>query len=355
LTLRFGLMFFASHPGGTARERYATTLAAAALADAAGLAAVWTPERHFDGFGGAFPNPAVMSAALVAATERIQIRAGSLISPVHHAVRIAEDWSVVDNLGGGGRVGVSFGSGWNANDFVLAPDRYDDRRAVMARQIEEVRTLWRGGALTLPNPRGVATEIRLHPRPVSPELPIWVTSSGNPETFERAGALGAHLLTHLIGQNLDELAGKLARYRKARARAGLDPAAGVVSLMLHTFVDDDGDRARALTREPFREYLRSAVVLERKSAGGGGTISGGHALPAESIPDDLIEELLDVTYERYVRDAALIGSPDELVGYLRGLAEIGVDEIAALIDFGPTDEQILAHLPMLFRLAERVA
>jgi natural product biosynthesis luciferase-like monooxygenase protein len=352
--MRFGLMFFASHPGGTARERYATTLAAARLADEAGLAAVWTPERHFAEFGGAFPNPAVLSAAVVTATSRLQVRAGSLISPLHNTVRIAEDWSVVDNLGGGGRIGVSFGSGWNANDFVLAPDRYDDRREVMVRQIEQVRTLWQGDPLTLDNPRGVATEIRLHPRPVSPELPVWVTSSGNPATFDQAGALGANLLTHLIGQDVDELADKLVRYRKAREAAGFDPAAGVVSLMLHTFVDEDHDRARALTRQPFREYLRSAVVLERTSAGGGGTISGGHRLPTDDIPADLVEELLDVTYERYVDDAALIGSPDRLTGLVHRLDRIGVDEIAALVDFGPTDTQLLDHLPALFRLARDV-
>ncbi len=230
-----------------------------------------------------------MSAAIAASTNRIEVRAGSLVAPLHNTIRIAEDWSVIDNICDG-RIGVSFGSGWNVNDFVIAPDRYDTRRQWMFDQIDMVRALWRGEAIEMPNPLGKPTPIRLYPRPHSPELPIWITSSGDPVTFEAAGSRGANLLTHLIGQDLDQLAAKLSRYRKARGDAGFDPASGTVSLMLHTFVDDAGDRARTLTRAPFREYLRSAVVLERKSAIGGGTISGGHALPSDEIPDDLLED-----------------------------------------------------------------
>ena len=56
-------------------------------------------------------------------TERIEIRAGSVVLPLHNPIRCAEDWSVVDNLSNG-RVGLSFASGWHANDFALAPDNF---------------------------------------------------------------------------------------------------------------------------------------------------------------------------------------------------------------------------------------
>src|SRR5213078_4517214 len=115
----------------------------ARFADRHGFAAVWTPERHFHPFGGLYPNPSVTGAAVAVATERVRIRAGSVVAPLHHPLRIAEEWSVVDNLSGG-RVGISFASGWQPNDFVLAPDSYTDRKNIMLRGIEEVRRLWRG-------------------------------------------------------------------------------------------------------------------------------------------------------------------------------------------------------------------
>ena len=104
---------------------------------------MWTPERHFHEFGGLYPNPALTSAAVAVVTERIEIRAGSVVLPLHNPIRVAEDWSVVDNLSNG-RVGLSFASGWHANDFALAPENFERRRELMAEGIETVRALWRG-------------------------------------------------------------------------------------------------------------------------------------------------------------------------------------------------------------------
>ena len=106
----FGIMFFSSGDRPAGQQPYRLLTEVARRADAAGFTSLWTPERHFGEFGGLFPNPAVTSAALATITEHIQLRAGSLISPLHHVVRIAEEWSVVDNLSGG-RAAISFGAG----------------------------------------------------------------------------------------------------------------------------------------------------------------------------------------------------------------------------------------------------
>ena len=65
------------------------------------LGDVWTPERHLHAFGGLFPSSSVISAALAASTQRIRIRAGSVVLPLHSPIRVAEEWSVVDNLSTG--------------------------------------------------------------------------------------------------------------------------------------------------------------------------------------------------------------------------------------------------------------
>ncbi len=347
--LQFGIMFFAAgdaDPQQTCR----TVLDTARVADRHGLTAVWTPERHFDEFGGVFPNPALSCAALATATEHLQLRAGSLIAPLHNTVRIAEEWSAVDNWSGG-RVAVSFGSGWNANDFALAPDQYEQRHRVMLEQLETVRTLWAGGEIELPNGAGKPFGVRLHPRPVQSELPIWITSSGNPRTFQDAGRLGANVLTHLIGQTFEGLAEKVRLYREARRDAGLVPEAGTVTLMLHTHLDESAEAARARSRGPLREYLRSAVKLELKAAQGGGSISGGHVVPDDEIDADLLEELLDATCDRYLRDGSLIGSPDTCREMVERTASSGVDEVACLVDFGVPSEHIPATVPLIARLA----
>jgi natural product biosynthesis luciferase-like monooxygenase protein len=349
----FGLMFFFSVDEHARSNKYRLLIEAARFADEHGFCCVWTPERHFHKFGGLFPNPAVTAAALAMITRRLQIRAGSLISPLHDTLRIVEEWAVVDNLSGG-RAAISFGSGWNVNDFVLFPDRYAARHAVMYEQIETVKRLWAGGQVALTNSLGHEIEVTTYPAPVQAELPIWLTSSGNVETFVTAGRLGANLLTHLIGQDLTLLAEKIARYRAARAEHGFDPDGGKVSLMLHTFLGADRDRVKSRVREPFREYLRSAVSLEEVAARGGGVISGGHKIEPHDIPPGVLEELLDLTFERYFQTAALMGTVEDCRRLVLQLADIGVDEIACLIDFLDDHDAVMESLGHLATLRASV-
>lgn len=347
----FGVMFFSSvDRAGSAK--YDLLLRAARFADSHEFSSVWTPERHFHPFGGLFPNPAVTSAALATITSRVQLRAGSLISPLHHTLRIAEDWAVVDNLSNG-RVAISFGSGWNVNDFVCFPERYQTRQQVMFEQIDLVRRLWRGERIVMPNSFGKDVEIAIYPKPVQAELPFWVTSSGNIETFKSAGKAGANVLTHLIGQDPGQLGAKIAAYRQAWDAAG-HPGRGIVSLMLHTFMGERLDDVRATVHTPFREYLRSALSLEQLAAVGGGAISGGHKIAAQDLPPDMVEDLLDVTFERYFEGGSLMGTVDSCEAMVQRLTDAGVDEAACLVDFGAGDtEAVLRSLEIVNELRDR--
>src|SRR5581483_5596004 len=134
----FGLFYFSGDEGENPQEKYRLLLEGARFADRAGFTAVWTPERHFHRFGGLYPNPSVTGAALAAVTEHLEIRAGSVVLPLHDPIRVSEEWAVVDNLSRG-RAGISFASGWHSNDFVFAPGNYAERRQVMLQRIEIFR------------------------------------------------------------------------------------------------------------------------------------------------------------------------------------------------------------------------
>ncbi|MFI2618397.1 MupA/Atu3671 family FMN-dependent luciferase-like monooxygenase [Streptomyces sp. NPDC018584] len=338
--LKFSLFYFANTAGDKDRP-YRFLMETARQADRLGFAAVWTPERHFHDFGGIYPNPSVLGSALAAVTERVQIRAGSLVLPLHHPVRVVEDWSVIDNLSGG-RVGISFATGWHGTDFVIAPEKYEDRRQYTWDTIPVVRKLWRGEEVTLPGPKGTEITPTPYPRPVTPELPIWITASGNPDTYVQAGRLGANILTGLIGTETEQLAANIALYRKERAANGHDPATGIVSVMLHTYLEEDATAARERCREPLREYLRGYLGQQSDMVEGSGTDAGGADIEAQ----------LDFAYERYAHQTALIGSPRTVRGLLDRLAEAGVDEAACLVDFGVTLEQAQRSIDLLAGVQE---
>lgn len=337
-------LFFFSADGSAAGtgHKYRLLLEAARFADRHGFAAVWTPERHFQDFGGLYPNPAVLGAALAVATENVEIRAGSVVVPLHHPVRIAEEWSVVDNLSGG-RAAISCATGWHPTDFIVRPESYADRREIMFRTIGVLRKLWAGEAVEFATGDGGVEAVRSLPRPVRRELPIWVTSSGNADTWRRAGEVGANLLTSLGSQPFEDLEKKVRLYRRAYRRNGEGPpgAAGTVSVMLHTFLGDDLEAAREQVREPLSDYLRTHM-RQRDSF---------MDLPAITEADK--EALIPLAYAHYVEKAALIGTVASASPLVDRLAAAGVDEIACLIDFGLAHDEVMASLEHLAELARR--
>ena len=342
----FSLFYFADSERENPNAKYRLLLDGARFADEHGFAAVWTPERHFHAFGGLYPNPAVIGAALASITNRIGIRAGSVVLPLHHPARVAEEWSVVDNLSGG-RVGVSFASGWQIDDFVLAPDNYSRRASLMYEQIRIVQKLWRGEPVTLSGVDGRETEIRLLPRPLQPELPMWITAAGNIETFRSAGRIGAGLLTHLLGQDVDQLAEKIAAYREDRGAAGFDPESGSVALMLHAFVGRDLDPVREKVRDPFCRYLMQAVSLAQNLAR-----SLGEEIDFMSLEPAEQEAFVRRSFDRYFERAGLMGTPDSCLPTVERLKEIGVNEIACLIDFGVDHDSVISSLRYLNLIKE---
>ncbi len=356
--MAFSLFYFAADAGEQQRDRYRLLLEGAKFADTHGFAAVWTPERHFHEFGGLYPNPALTSAAVAAITERVEIRAGSVVLPLHNPIGIAEDWSVVDNLSNG-RVGLSFASGWHANDFALAPDNFERRRELMSEGIETIRALWRGETVSARSGDGREIEVAMFPPPVQRTPKMWITAGGSPATFENAGRLGASILTNLLVMSQDDLVANVAAYRTAYRAAG-HPGDGHVTVMLHTFVGRDVAEVKRLVREPFLDYLKTSTDLINKVqwettsfAKPGETPAPG---AASSVPDldeldpDEIAVIMDHAFERYVGSAGLFGTPESCLAQVDHLRSLGVDEIACLIDFGVDQDTVLAALEDLDEL-----
>ncbi|HEX6292024.1 MAG TPA: LLM class flavin-dependent oxidoreductase [Herpetosiphonaceae bacterium] len=343
--MRFTLFFFSDQGSQATRGKYRLLLESAKFADEHGFAAIWTPERHFQDFGGLYPNPSVLGAALATITSRIQIRAGSVALPLHNPIRVAEEWSVVDNLSDG-RVGVSFASGWHPGDFVLSPQNYASRKTIMLEYIQMIRRLWAGETVDVPGVDGETVPIRILPRPIQHRLPIWITSSGTLETFVAAGEIGANILTSLspTRQLFDELGQKIRLYREALARHGYNPRAGIVSVMLHTYLGDSEATVKEQVREPLRDYLRTYIgqfdnlPQAEKSAQAAQVSEADKAL------------LLDAVFERYFETGALLGTPQKCTALVDRLQAIGVDEIACLVDFGLDAQTVLASLPHLNEL-----
>lgn len=362
--LDVGLFYFSSDAGPSENtQRYKLLLEGAKFADSHQFSAVWTPERHFHLFGGLYPNPSVTSAAIAAVTENIAIRAGSIVMPLHNPIRVAEEWSVVDNLSGG-RVGFSFASGWHANDFSLLPENYQRRKEIMYEGIETVRKLWSGQEVTLANGEGKPFTARIYPEPVQKQPSMWITTAGNIDSFRAAGEGGFNVLTNLLGQNIEDIKEKIAAYRQGRREKG-HKGEGQVAVMVHTFVGDDVEKVREIVRGPFSEYLKTSFDLVKIAPWAfpafrqpSKTAAQDSNFDPDTLTDEDLDALLDHAFERYFETAGIFGTPASCIPLIDQLKLAGVDEVACLIDFGVDDELVLEslqYLDQLRKLANPVA
>ncbi|MFB6772700.1 MupA/Atu3671 family FMN-dependent luciferase-like monooxygenase [Streptomyces sp. NPDC056337] len=347
-------MFFGADAAGTTADhttKYEDILAIARAADTLGFDAVWTPERHFQEVGQVFPSPPVLSAALAMATERIALRGGSVVLPLHHPLRVVEDWAVVDNLSHG-RAGFSVATGWHSADFVLAPDRYVDRREHALRELSLLRALWKGESGEFLDGTGRTLAVRPHPHPVQDELPLWLTTSGSPATWKTAGDLRTGVLAATMGQSRADLAAKIAMYREAytapsaTAPTSAHGARGTVTLMVHAYVGMDDSAVRRRIEAPLKDYLSSYVRQTAANRGGQATA----ALDAIQV-----EQLTEFALRRYLSWGSLLGSQETCARGLRDLKDLGCDEIACFIDFGLTRDEVMDSLHRLAALRKDLA
>lgn len=342
--MEFSLFFFSGDGSTQDKNKYSLLLESTVYADQHGFAAVWTPERHFEDFGGLYPNPSVLSAALATITERIELRAGSVVLPLHHPIRFVEEWSVVDNLSKG-RVSVAFATGWHPADFLIAPvqatDYYESRKDEMFNSIELVKRLWAGEQVPFTDVTGVVHEIRTLPRPWQHELDIWIATNGSPDTYRRAAQIGANILTGITGGDLADLEEKIALYRKTLSQNGFLPESRKVAVMLHTCLGSSDEEVKTKVEKPMKEYLKTFMKQQKN-------ILTDYASMSTSDFDVIVNH----AFESYFQESALFGSYDKCKKLIETLIDIGVDEVACLVDFGVDDETIMNSIRILTSLNE---
>jgi len=330
------IFFFSHSDEGPEPDRYAFVLETAALAEELGFQAVWVPERHFHPFGGLFPNPAVVAAALAVRTRRIALRAGSVVLPLHHVARVAEEWGVVDALSNG-RVGVSLASGWNRSDFVLGQCDFDERRDHLLATVDVLESLWQGRQAAFSV--GERTEsIRTYPVPVQRPVPLWLTATSGSATFAEASRRGLGVLTAYLQQDREELERNVREYR-TRFTPRTPDGAPHVTLMVHACVAPTAREAFAAVQEPLTAYQGQFLDLHAR---GSDPRDAQAPLTAEEK-----RELARYAAYKYASERGLVGDPGTVARRLGYLAAIGVDEVACLVDFGLAPDQITSTLRRL--------
>jgi alkanesulfonate monooxygenase SsuD/methylene tetrahydromethanopterin reductase-like flavin-dependent oxidoreductase (luciferase family) len=272
------------------------------------------------------PSVLPLSAAIAARTSRVEIATGLALAPLYDPIRLAEDAATIDAISNG-RFILGLGLGWLDWEFEALGKSLGGRAAALEEVLRVCREAWGEGLLS---PEGVSVTPK-SPRAGGP--PIWIGAQA-----ERAVRRAARLADgFLAGEpTTEDLQQAVAWIRNELAAAGgKEFAAFDVGGYWPVFVWD-GDDAWEVVR-PFLHYMDWKYEDATTAKG---------RLDARPFPPEL-----DPETEASLREAIIIGTPEEVAGRIRELAAIADTERFTFVGrhyFPGMDRAIMRKATRLF-------
>lgn len=222
-------------------ERMANLLVEIEAADRAGIDVFGIGEHHRAEFLDSAPS--MILAAAAARTKNIRLTSAVTVLSADDPVRLFQQFATLDLLSNG-RAEMIVGRGSFIEAYPLFGLDTADYDALFIEKLELLLKLrsdefvdWSGKFRPALRGQGV------YPRPVQPQLPVWVGVGGTPNSFARAGALGLPLMVAIIGGTFERFAPLVQLYRDAGKQAGFAPDQLKVGLHVPGLVADSFEAA----------------------------------------------------------------------------------------------------------------
>jgi probable LLM family oxidoreductase len=211
-------------------------LAQVELADQVGLDVFGIGEHHRPDYVSSAPT--VLLAAAAARTKRIRLASAVTVLSSDDPVRVFQQFATLDLISQG-RAEIIVGRGSFIESYPLFGfdlDNYDELFAekleLLLKLREQTEVTWQGKY------RAPLTGQGVYPRPMQPQLPVFIGVGGTPASASRAGKLGLPLIAAIIGGSPRQFRPLVDLYRKSGEAAG--HAADKLTVGVHTigFLDE---------------------------------------------------------------------------------------------------------------------
>jgi alkanesulfonate monooxygenase SsuD/methylene tetrahydromethanopterin reductase-like flavin-dependent oxidoreductase (luciferase family) len=288
-------------------------------AEALGFRSVFMVEHHFTGHGQVSASMNVLSY-LAARTSRIRLGTAVVVLPWHNPVLVAEQAATLDLLSSG-RFDFGVGKGYREAEFAgfcVAPDEATER---FDEAMDVIRKAWSGESrFSHHGKRWHFDNIVVEPTPSQrPHPPFWLGAGSEP-SIKMAAREGYNLLLDQLG-SIDLTISRVAAFKAECARTGrtFDPLMIGVTRGLQ-MLRDENERDAAIAA---RFDVLQAI---------GGLARGAGA--------ETYHRLGGGQESRYeLDDAALLGTPEQIVARLKKLQAGGV-ALVLLVDPRPSVEAL---------------
>jgi alkanesulfonate monooxygenase SsuD/methylene tetrahydromethanopterin reductase-like flavin-dependent oxidoreductase (luciferase family) len=296
----------------------------AVYAEETGFHSAWIGEHHFSTLG-VLSCPDLVLAHVAARTRRLRLAPAVTVLPLHHPIRVAEQWATLDLISGG-RVDFAAGRGYDRREYGPLGVSFEDNQSIFEEGLELVRQLWAEDAPISHAGRHYRFDnVAITPCPVQRPIPAYVASFSQP-SIELAARLGCGLIVapFAAAMTFGGLAQVNARYREACARHGQKPGRLKCSYFIH-FADtpSEEEAARARQIRYYRECAIAAFPSDPQTAP-----------PSYRYFVDMVERLRRVGPRDLSENSVLLGSAAQIADTLAKVEAAGLDEVILYFNVG---------------------
>lgn len=276
-------------------------------AEALGFHSVFVVEHHFTGVGQVSASLSLLSY-LAARTSRIRLGTAVVVLPWHNPALLAEQVATLDLLSGG-RFDFGVGKGYRNSEFTgfaIPPHEAGER---FEEAMGFLRRAWScDGRFTYRSPHWQFEDITIEPRPVQrPHPPFWL-GAGSEASIGKAAEEGYNLLLDQVAPS-GVILQRVRFFREACRQSGREVCPHQIAVARGLqIIRSEAERPAALA-------VRARVLRAIGGLARGSGAERYHALTAEAAIALAAE------------DAALLGTPEEIVARLKKLEAGGVDYV----------------------------
>ncbi len=296
----------------------------AVYAEEVGLHSAWIGEHPFSTLG-VLSCPDLVLANVAARTSRIRLAPAVTVLPLHHPIRVAEQWATLDLLSGG-RVDFAAGRGYDRREYLPFKVSFADNQEIFGEGMEVVRRLWSSdGPISHQGKHYRFDNVAITPKPVQRPLPAYVASFSQP-SIELAGRLGCGLIVapFAAAMTYGGLRQVSELYQQTCAKHGRPPGRLMCSYFIH-FADtkQQEETARARQIRYYTECVIAAFPGDPKTAP-----------PSYRYFVGMVERLRSVGPADLTENSVLLGSPAQITETLEKVEAAGFDEVILYFNVG---------------------
>lgn len=304
-------------------------------ADELGFNSVWVPEHHL-GLFGVLPSPSMFLAHVASVTKRVELAPATVLLPVNHPLRMAEEYALLDVLSNG-RTIFSAGRGYDRREYELFNMDFDKSQAIFYEQLDIIKALWEtDGPVSYKGEFFELEGAEVVPRPVQkPHPPIYVASFSR-SSLEKAATMGQNVIfapfaAAMVFGSVAKAADHFREASEAVGHRGGKVKCSYFVNVCHTKAESEATAQRML------KYFKGIVPAFPQD-------------PATTPPHiryflDIVDRLKNMQVQDLGTRSIIYGDAEHCIKVLSEVQDAGIDEVILYFNFGGLEHrQTMANM-----------